>query len=284
MCSFARLRGSPTSPMIVPLSWAGCVLRRAAREHHGENEGENDPEEAAPHARSSFRAMLRRVRSATSPASWPQAAAMSSPRVLRVVTVSPARCSTSAKRRMRSGAERLKPELRERIERDQVELAAHLAGERDELARVRVAVVHAVEHHVFEGDEIARRLVEIALAGLGELGERVLAVDRHQAVAQRVVGRVQRDGERHRAFVAQAVDARDHAGGGDRHAAPRKAVGIVVEHQPQRRNHVVEVQQRLPHAHHDHVGHGSFAEIIFLQQAVREPKLADDLGAWRGCG
>ena len=35
---------------------------------------------------------------------------MPSPRVLRVVTVIPVRCSTSAKRRMRSAPERLKPE------------------------------------------------------------------------------------------------------------------------------------------------------------------------------
>src|SRR5438270_2136435 len=65
------------------------------------------------HARSSFSAMrraLRRVRSDTSPASWPQAAAMPSPRVLRVVTVRPARCRISAKRRIRSGLERRKPE------------------------------------------------------------------------------------------------------------------------------------------------------------------------------
>ena len=43
------------------------------------------------------------MRSATSPASCPQAAAISSPRVLRVVTVSPALCRTSAKRLMRRG-------------------------------------------------------------------------------------------------------------------------------------------------------------------------------------
>src|SRR5688572_27346754 len=71
-------------------------------------ENEDRQQQKFFHARTSFRARLRRVRSATSPASWPQAAAMSSPRVLRVVTVSPARCSTSAKRLMRSGGERLK--------------------------------------------------------------------------------------------------------------------------------------------------------------------------------
>src|SRR5207245_2341323 len=46
----------------------------------------------------------------------------------------------------------------ERVEGDQVELAAHPSGNAGELARVLVAVVHAVEHHVLEGDEVARRL------------------------------------------------------------------------------------------------------------------------------
>src|SRR5688572_16178496 len=74
----------------------------------GEQREDGEARQAA-HARTSFSAMrraLRRVRSATSPASWPQAAAMSSPRVLRVVTVTPARLRISAKRLMRSGSER----------------------------------------------------------------------------------------------------------------------------------------------------------------------------------
>src|SRR3954470_7082028 len=67
---------------------------------------------ARVHARTSFNRYRawRRVRSATSPASWPQAAAISSPRVLRVVTVRPARCTISANRRMRSGEERPNPD------------------------------------------------------------------------------------------------------------------------------------------------------------------------------
>src|SRR3989441_4719423 len=77
------------------------------------------------HARTSFRGMrraLRRVRSATSPASWPQVAAMPSPRVLRVVTVRPARCRISAKRRIRSGLERRNPECRKGLNRIRLNL------------------------------------------------------------------------------------------------------------------------------------------------------------------
>src|SRR6185503_830024 len=86
------------------------VVRRLRVRRRRRAPRQQQQERNSSHARTSFRAKLRRVRSATSPASWPQAAAISSPRVLRVVTVRPARCSTSAKRRMRSGEERLKPD------------------------------------------------------------------------------------------------------------------------------------------------------------------------------
>ena len=120
---------------------------------------------------------------------------------------------------------------RERVERDQVELARHVARQRDELGRVPRLVVHAVEHHVLERHEVARRALEIAQARGHQVGERVLAVDRHQPVAQRVVGRVQRHGERDRARVAQAVDQRHEAGRRQRDAPARQSVRVVVEHE-----------------------------------------------------
>src|SRR6185295_1684752 len=88
---------------------AGIDFRRRRRRTAGGEQQQAEGEQA-PQARSSLSATVRRVRSATSPASWPQAAAMSSPRVLRVVAVSPARARMSAKRRMRSGGERLNSE------------------------------------------------------------------------------------------------------------------------------------------------------------------------------
>ena len=51
-----------------------------------------------------------RVRSCTSPASWPQAASMSSPRVLRTVVTMPASISTWAKALMRGFFERNRPD------------------------------------------------------------------------------------------------------------------------------------------------------------------------------
>ena len=94
-----------------------------------------------------------------------------------------------------------------------------------------VAVVDAVEHAVLEGDEVARR------ARRGSAGRRPAArragtcvLSGTSVVAQRVVGRVQRHRQRHRAVLAQPVDHRHHAGGRQRDAPARQAVAVVVEH------------------------------------------------------
>src|SRR5690606_9525877 len=51
-----------------------------------------------------------RVRSRTSPANWPQAASMSSPRVLRTVVTMPASISLCANTRTRAAGDRFRPE------------------------------------------------------------------------------------------------------------------------------------------------------------------------------
>ena len=65
---------------------------------------------------------------------------------------------------MRSSGERVKPErgnglngIRLYLQRTSRAIAASSRA-------LRVAVVHAVEHHVLEGDEVARRLLEVAVA------------------------------------------------------------------------------------------------------------------------
>ena len=128
----------------------------------------------------------------TSPASWPQAASMSSPRVLRTVVTIPASLSIFAKACTRGCGERTSPEAGKRVERDQVELAGDAAAvprapARTSCSRVLGLVVHAIEHAVLEGDEVARRMRQVAVAGVEQFGDRVLPVERHQVVAQFVV-------------------------------------------------------------------------------------------------
>ena len=142
----------------------------------------------------------------------------------------------------------------ERVPGNEVEFARHAANTGGERARVPGRIVDSVEHHVFERDEIARGALEIADARVEERRDRVLAVDRHEAVAQRVVGRVQRHGQRDGAIVAQPVDRRNDSRRRQRHAATRQSVGVVVEKDAERRAHAVVIRERLAHAHHHDVG------------------------------
>ena len=92
---------------------------------------------------------------------------------------------------------------------------------------------------------------------------------------------MQRHRERHGAFLGQAIHAGHHARGRDRDAPARQAVAVVVDHQACRRDHRIQVEHRLAHAHEDDVAdrartaaHG--AVLVRAQRLVREPELADD--------
>ncbi len=79
----------------------------------------------------------------------------------------------------------LEPGLGKRVERNQIELAVDLRSPHQPhqiLSQCR-GVVHTVEHAIFEGDEVARGKVEIALARRQQFVQRVLAIERHQFVA-----------------------------------------------------------------------------------------------------
>ena len=94
------------------------------------------------------------------------------------------------------------------------------------------AVVDAGEHHVFESDEVARGMRQVPDAGGEQFAQWILAVDRHQPVAQRIARRVQRYGKRNRTFLAQPVYQGHDPGCGHGHAPARQAICVVIEHQP----------------------------------------------------
>src|SRR5690606_34758988 len=81
--------------------------------------------------------------------------------------------------------------LRKRIEWNQIGFATRLFRNSSQFAGMLVAVVDAIEHDVLESDEIARSMLEIAITGREQFGQRMFAVERHEAVAQGVVGRMQ---------------------------------------------------------------------------------------------
>ena len=127
------------------------------------------------------------VRSMTRPASCPQAASMSSPRVRRTVASTPALQQLVPEALDDRGGRAPVVRARERIEGDEVDLGRMPLQQPRERARLRRGVVDALEHHVLERDAAAVLLVEVVPARLQQLRDRMLAVDRHELVAQRVV-------------------------------------------------------------------------------------------------
>ena len=153
-------------------------------------------------------------------------------------------------------------------------------------------VVDVADEGVLDGDPAARRL-EVAVGGIDRLVDRPPGVDRHELVAQLVVGGVQRQGQGHRdALGRQLVDARYEADGRHRDAASREAepVGRRVGEPPDGPDRRFVVGQRLSHAHEHDVadpqrrlavscfgGRVTPGEVTATQRAGRPDDLLDDL-------
>ena len=83
-----------------------------------------------------------------------------------------------------------------RIEWNQVELAPDTAlgvlpHQFNQLLCMFRLVVDAVEHAILKRDEIAWRIGQVAVAGVHQFRYRILLVQRHQAITQAVIGRMQ---------------------------------------------------------------------------------------------
>ncbi|EKD99119.1 MAG: hypothetical protein ACD_23C00119G0001 [uncultured bacterium] len=115
-------------------------------------------------------------------------------------------------------------------------------------------VVHAVQHAVFECDEVPWRMLQIAVTGIQQLPDRIFAVQRNKIVAQCIIGRMQGNGQRHRTVLCQTVHHGDNTRSRHRNAPARQAVTVVIQHDLERRYKGRIVLQWLAHAHHHHIG------------------------------
>jgi len=79
------------------------------------------------------------------------------------------------------------------------------------MARMLGLVVDAVQHAVFESDEVPRGMRLVTSAGLQQLGYRLLAVQRHQVVAQSVLRSVQGHRQCDRAVLPEPIHHGHHA-------------------------------------------------------------------------
>ncbi|MNX98809.1 hypothetical protein D3C86_1312290 [compost metagenome] len=141
-------------------------------------------------------------------------------------------------------------------------------------------IVDVLEQGVFDGQHtFLAETRDITLAGRQQHRQRVLLVDRHQLVAQFIVRRMQRQRQGHIDDLAELVDHRHHARGGQGHLAFGYAIAEVVHHDLHGGDHVVEVQQRLAHAHHHHIGDGAIdLGRHATERLVGDPHLTDHFG------
>ncbi|MNE84080.1 hypothetical protein D3C80_1809510 [compost metagenome] len=88
---------------------------------------------------------------------------------------------------------------------------------------------------------------------------------------------MQRNRQRNINHVAQLIQCRDNARRGERHASFGQAKTEIVQHDFHRRNDVGQVQQRLTHAHHHHIGDRTSARNFGRANDFRcAPDLADN--------
>jgi hypothetical protein len=148
------------------------------------------------------------------------------------------------------------------------------AEQAGQAARVGVGVVHAVEEQVLDEDPPAGALA-VAAARLQDAGDREAARDRHELFAQLVGGGVEGERQAHgQRLVGQPLDPGHPAGCRDRNVTCAEVEALRVVHGVTRRQHLVVVQERLAHAHHDDVPDGRPA---VAQDAGQRQELLDDL-------
>ncbi len=151
--------------------------------------------------------------------------------------------------------------------------------------RILIRIVHALEHDVFKGDPLAVRGLGVFPQGIEQGLDVPLLVHRHQHIAHRVGGGVERHGEKTADLVRRAGDLGDNARGRQRDAAAAKGDAFAVHRDLHRVADVLEIIKRLAHAHqHDirqkarlvlrSARHRPFAEVITGQH-----HLTDDLGS-----
>ena len=220
--------------------------------------------------------MPKRDRTVYTPAAscrnWPQAAAMSRPRLARMWTLMPASLSTPRKPRTSPSTGRLKGKPGDFVVTDEVDVAAELAADADQFVGVLGQVVDAAEQDVLQRD-LAAGGVEVVAAGVDEVLNGDEAGPGDDLFAKLVVGGVQADGEGDgQVEGGEFADAHGHADGADGDLAGAQAQTPVGGEGGEGGQHVFEVGHGFAHAHEDEV-----AEPADAGQPVQLPGLLDDL-------
>ena len=158
--------------------------------------------------------------------------------------------------------------------------------------RVGVGVILVLQHDIFKGDAPGVGGAGVIGTGLQQLLDAELLVDRHDFVAHLLGDRVKRDCQIDADFLPAAFHHRHDAAGRQGDAPFGQGQTVAVHHQLQRIADIVEIIQRLAHAHHYDIGQQAAVSGIlrlalvirqihaplgpFAQRITRQHHLADD--------
>ena len=147
------------------------------------------------------------------------------------------------------------------VKLNQVDVAQCTLAEVAERLHLGVRVVNTLNHGVLIG-WTAPGLFGVELKGLVEAQERVLLNTRHEFVARRLDGGVQRDGERELlGNICKLANSRDNAAGGNGKVTCSDADAVGVVEDAQRLENLVVVGKRLALAH-EHDTRCALAKVV----------------------
>ena len=97
------------------------------------------------------------------------------------------------------------------VERDQVDLGGDARNQLDQTAGIIVAVIDALEHHIFKGNPLGIAGLWIGPQGIKQGLDIPALIDRHKLIAHGIGGRVKADGQHAADFLGGARDLGHHA-------------------------------------------------------------------------
>ena len=144
---------------------------------------------------------------------------------------------------------------------------------------ILIPIIHPTQQNILNGHPGPWRALHIALTGCHQLFQRILLIDGHDLIPQRIIGCMQGDRKTDMTLRFQLVDHWHHTRSAEGNSTTGEPISKVLHHQLHRRDHCIKVEQRLPHPHHHHIGNHTLMRAWPLspQQAVSQPDLSNNL-------
>ena len=130
-------------------------------------------------------------------------------------------------------------------------MAVHLPHKAAELFRIFAGRIHILDENVLEG-HAAARLLEVPVRSSDDIFDLEMATRWQDAVADRVIRRMEGDRKRDReAFCGESIDHRHDAAGGERDISEADIQQSRIAHKADEAEHFIIVRERLARSHQD---------------------------------